>query len=103
MPKDEARPMRLWRENRINQEWSISDEDLIERFQKWPRRARTIVWRGIEYALRLFITDREDRGGLNSVFDEEPFQQFLTRHWQRLIEANAHVEAEIELLGEGSK
>jgi hypothetical protein len=91
----EHHQLRLWRDNRTANLWTISEEELVSRFQAWPRRAETIIWRGIEHALRLFITDREDRGGLNSVFDEEPFQQFISRQWKRLAAANRDVDREL--------
>lgn len=84
--------MKLWLENRVDQQWEIGDDDLIEKFLAWRgrpgdgghgalSRQEAIEWRGIEWALRLFIGEPN---GLNSVFDRPDFEATLDRIYQRL-------------------
>jgi len=81
--------LRLWRENRRDQEWTISDADLLERFRKWPGRpgmaprAELIDWRGHEWALSIFVSDPS---GLNSVWDRPDWEALMGRIWPLLRE-----------------
>ncbi len=67
---------RLWKDNRIDQEYSVDRDDLAAQFDAW------LGMKGIEYVnyynterlIRFFLTDKE---GMSSVFDESDFPAFV--------------------------
>jgi hypothetical protein len=65
--------IKLWRENRVDQEWELSFEEVLNRF-------RVSEFFGLEEwldrRLRAFITDQK---GLNSVFEEADYQKLLEK------------------------
>lgn len=60
--------MRFWKENRINQEWSIDNKKIAERFIASKFYKEREAYRGTAQALVFFITDKE---GLNSSYEWE--------------------------------
>ena len=78
--------MKLWKDNRTDQEWELPNEEIITRFKKsyhWKNRTN---YRGYDMALRHFISDRLN-DGLNSVFEEYEIQNlFENKSYQDLLE-----------------
>lgn len=68
--------MKLWKNNRVDQEWELADEEIIRRF-KASEYAKADM--GTDRALRLFLTGSEERGGLASVFVEKEFTPLVRR------------------------
>ena len=67
--------MKLWKENKLNQGWELSNEEIIKRFMNSKFKEHETC--GIFYLdvrLRYFITDKE---GLNSSFDEKEFDELF--------------------------
>lgn len=66
--------MKLWKENRTDQEWEMSPETITDEFivSKWHELYKQ-GW-PIERAISGFITDKD---GLNSVCDTEDFQKLI--------------------------
>ncbi len=65
----------LWKENKKDQEWSMSYDEIGDKFRKSDYFVA--VSKGgysLEYGLKLFLSQND---GLNSVFDEEPFQDLF--------------------------
>ena len=65
--------MKLWKNNRTDQEWELSNEEIARRF--WADRAAKGAGEvgHLGKALRCFIVDHEENGGLSSVLDESEY------------------------------
>jgi len=78
--------MKLWKDNKINQEWELKDITLISKFKHCLKHDKKIQdirdYRSTEYAFRYFITSKEY---LNSSFEESDFQALFKKHRQELI------------------
>jgi hypothetical protein len=61
--------MKLWKENKLNQEWEKPNEEIANEFIKSKFNNET---RPTDSQLRLFVTARD---GLNSVFEEDEYQE----------------------------
>ena len=67
---------RLWKDNRIDQEYQVERDDLQQQFNAW------LGLKGIDYVnyynterlIRFFLTDKE---GMSSVFDESDIVAFV--------------------------
>lgn len=59
--------MKLWKENKIDQEYELSHKEIIEGFKKssYYKRYKNPDDIDLDYALRLYITSKD---GLNSIF-----------------------------------
>jgi len=76
-PPRQMNTYRLWQENRLDQEYTATRDELIDRLKAW------LEAKGIEYVhsynteqlIRFFLTDKE--GGMNSVFEEGDFPAFI--------------------------
>lgn len=68
--------MKLWKNNRIDQEWELDDNDIVSRFEasEWS----TIEEWPTERRLRAFLTSSE-HDGLSSVFEEDEFAVLFGR------------------------
>lgn len=67
--------IRLWKDNRTDAEWQIDLDELATKFIAYDERHElTAYWR-LERAVRAFLTDKESDGGLQSVFDEEQYEE----------------------------
>lgn len=61
--------MKLWKQNRLDQEWEISIEDLCERFLKSDQCDNDFLdYYGLHQAIVAFVTSRD---GLRSSMDIE--------------------------------
>lgn len=61
--------MKLWKDNRIDQEWELVEEEIADRFlaSKWAD-AEAWPW-PLDRRLRAFMTEKDD--GLSSVWTDE--------------------------------
>jgi len=66
--------MKLWKENKLNQEWEMSFEKIIEEFKRWDFTYELRDLQPIDLRLRIFLTDKK---GLNSAFEEEDFDKLF--------------------------
>lgn len=67
--------MKLWKENRTDQQWELSMEEIAEQFASSQYSPHVIKHWRLERCLRAFLTAPD---GLNSVFDEEDFDELYT-------------------------
>jgi hypothetical protein len=61
--------MKLWKGNKLNQEWQMEDDKIIEGFKEWFQKNKDFG-RPLEYCLIWFITSKE---GLDSTYEQEEF------------------------------
>jgi hypothetical protein len=85
--------IRLWKDNRVDGEYSLSDEEVAEGFATWLRQPETDVRPSFEFALRWYLArqlnsafEPEDADALgNRIYDwaevRSAFGQFLDRVW----------------------
>ena len=66
--------IRLWKDNKLNQEHEISINDLVTKFWEYEDRHDLVGSWPLERCIRAFITDKESEGGLQSVFDEQDYE-----------------------------
>ncbi len=72
----EMREIKLWKENKINQEWTITFEELTKRFyNSWMYSEFQFQW-PLDRILRGFISGNE-KDELNSVFDDNDYEELL--------------------------
>jgi len=71
--------MKLWRENRLDQEWELSEDEILARFIKSEHFNYYQKGWTLDRALRAFITALESEGGLNSVFEEDEYNILLDK------------------------
>ncbi len=67
---------RLWKDNRIDQEYRIGATELQERFLAWLKTKGMdfVNYYNTERIIRFFLTDKE---GMSSVFEESEFAAFV--------------------------
>ena len=63
--------MRLWKDNRTDQEWTLEDAEIARRFWASQYGRNTLEGVRLDRALPLFIGAKESEGGLQSVWDSE--------------------------------
>jgi len=61
--------MKLWKDNRVANEWEMPDQDIVVRFLASKYNDTTAYPWPVDRALRIFISDNEPEG-LQSVWDE---------------------------------
>jgi len=66
--------VKLWKENKTDQEWEIPVEELVKRFMesKIYKDKETLYYHGVGPSLTLFISGKD---GLNSVIENEDFKK----------------------------
>ena len=66
--------MKMWKENKLDQEWEMDNDDIAIKFwlSKPYRELVASCW-PLDRAIRAFLTDPKD--GLNSVFDEKEYEE----------------------------
>ena len=73
--------MKLYKENRIDQEYEIADSELIQKFKDAYSKSKNYISlreaRGIEFVLRFFIGSKD---GLNSTVEEIEFMKFFKKN-----------------------
>lgn len=74
--------MRLWRENRTDQEWTATDDELVSGFLQWADSHLSNL--RVEMQVRAYLVATD---GAHSAFEEPDFQAFCERTWGRLKEA----------------
>lgn len=81
------RAMRLWKDNKIEEEWALSVEEICERFaaSKWCTPDYLNAW-PLQRRLLAFIGGPEQSGGLNSAHDEAEFDDLfdVVLRWERV-------------------
>ena len=78
--------MKLWKENRIDKEWELSNEQIIAQFKDSYHWKNKDNYRSYDTAFRCFITDNKNNG-LNSVFEENEIQDlFESDSYGKLLE-----------------
>ena len=66
--------IKLWKDNKLDQEHEIEIDEIAKRFWEWDaKEGASQIWT-LERCIRVFITDKEENGGLQSVFDEDDYQ-----------------------------
>jgi hypothetical protein len=76
------RSFKFWKDNRLDKEFELTQEELCEKFDYWLHiqmdnlETRGFQWYEYYYStlIRIFITDKEDVGGLQSVFEEDDYE-----------------------------
>ncbi len=68
--------MKLWRDNKIDEEWELPNEEIARRFweSSWGKRAND-SGRPLEYLIRRFVTGDAFNGGLDSAFEEQDYRE----------------------------
>lgn len=70
--------IKLWKDNKRAQEWTLEAEELAKRFWEWNAKERiTDTW-PLDRCIRAFITDSEAEGGLQSVLDEDQYNDIYS-------------------------
>jgi hypothetical protein len=68
----------LWKGNKRSQEWTIEVEELAKKFWAWNAKERiTDTW-PLDRCIRAFITDAEKENGLQSVFNEDQYNEIYS-------------------------
>lgn len=69
---------KLWKDNRIDQEFTVEREELVGRMEKWlaAKGVHYVNYYSTERLIRFFITDQGDNG-MSSVFNELDFVAFV--------------------------
>jgi len=73
---EQAPLMNFWRENRVDQHWTLSEQEVAEGFLAF-RAEHAMPW-PLERQVRHYMTSRD---GLNSVFEEDEFERFASTWW----------------------
>lgn len=77
--------MRLWENNRVDQEWELPDEEIIDRFLASDYRERFV---NLDRALRFFLANNRPPA-LNSVWEPTDYDLLFAKLWRRLYPAPA--------------
>lgn len=85
--KTKTKPQKIvsfsfWKNNRIDRHFKLTESELIEKFVNWKEYQlhdpeRSFSWWEYYYGsqlVRAFITDKELKQGLESVFDEKEWE-----------------------------
>lgn len=67
-------PIKLWKDNKTDAEWSIELEDFIAEFIEYDNRHKLSEGWPLERCIRSFITSNKEDGGLQSVFEEGDYE-----------------------------
>lgn len=86
--------IKLWRENRLDQEWQITTQDLAKGFIESEYHKRYLDGMLLERCIRGYVTASD---GLNSVFEEKDFDEIF-KSVRNSIELNSKMGDEIEKL-----
>jgi hypothetical protein len=70
--------IKLWKDNKTDQEWSIDADDLAAKFWDYDRQHELTGSWPLDRCIRAFITDKETEGGLQSVFDEDQYNDIYS-------------------------
>jgi len=70
--------IKLWVNNQRKLEWSIEAEELAIRFWEWEAKEKVTDSWPLDRCIRKFITDSEEEGGLQSVFDEDQYNDIYS-------------------------
>ncbi len=68
--------IKLWKENKISQEWTITFEELTKRFYDSQMYEKFEGYWPLDRMLRGFISGNE-KDELNSVFDDNDYEELL--------------------------
>lgn len=71
--------IKLWKDNKLAGQWNIEIDELARRFWQWnaDNDRLTDSW-PLDRCIRKFITDAEKEFGLQSVFDEEQYNEIYS-------------------------
>ena len=67
--------MDLWKDNMVANKWSMETAEIARRFIEYDDRHKLSNGWPLDRCVRAFLTDKEDDGGLQSVFDESEYEE----------------------------
>lgn len=70
--------IKLWVNNKRELEWFLEAEQLAIRFWEWETKEKVTDSWPLDRCIRAFITDKESEGGLQSVFDEDQYNDIYS-------------------------
>lgn len=78
--------MKLWKENNIDQEYELSNTEIMNKFTNWYKKQEDqkkgiTEYRGVHLSFNLFIGDKD---GLNSVANDKAVMEFKEKYWKKL-------------------
>ena len=70
--------IKLWKDNKRDQEWTLEAEELAKRFWEWDAKEKVTEGWPLDRCIRAFITGRKAEDGLQSVFDEDQYNDIYS-------------------------
>jgi len=69
--------MKFWKDNKTDNEFELTHEEVLSRFYKWVNAGEGCATWSLDRNVRVFLTAREINLGVQSVFDEDEYEDFF--------------------------